>query len=577
MQPYETHYNRYNRVFYYQTINLAFKQGIFDTMAEQANVPPSPPQYLPPGYYPLEQEDEINLMEIIRSIWKIRHVWAISLIITTMVFWGGWAAWKLYLPGQPVYSLAIKLTFSGIENGRYPDESPFQISDIIAPHVLEIAYQKNVISRYDITLDKFSTLFSIKSYSLESALIQEKYNQLTSDRKLRPEDVNALREKEHQEIKLSQLRTIRLIMSPGKSGLSGRIPLTVIPKILSDIPRIWAEKMIHEKGMLDLDTEILSSNLFRDKILNSLDYMLLFDYVDEKITTIQNLLITLRNAPNGLTAVDTESGMTIPELLRILGDVRIYQLNLLIPPIRDLGISKKKEATIHHYLNRLQQIGDQKNEFVKKGRMIREAHREYMALQNRPGSISNNAPEAMRLSSSSDTISPQLGDDFLSHMISLSDQASDIQFRQELIMQEQKYENAAIEIDFVGRMVQCNLTPLQTDAAYKESLHEFFAQQVKKSIPRIVTHLEDIVQASNRLSSQINVQNAGSVNRLYHLESGEVNPRSTFLGHLKKSAKIFIFVMVGMTVLVIPVALLKRFWRDEDNNDTGPALDKNLV
>ena len=79
-------------------------------------------------------EDEINLSEVFSVLWK-RKLWIAAFAVAAVVFSYSWAAFH----AQSYTKTLVQLNFSGIDKHTYPDETPFEMHDLIATDVLSIA------------------------------------------------------------------------------------------------------------------------------------------------------------------------------------------------------------------------------------------------------------------------------------------------------------------------------------------------------------------------------------------------------------------------------------------------------
>ena len=79
-------------------------------------------------------EDEINLAEMFSVIWK-RKLWIIAFVIAAVLLSYIWAVSNAKSYTQSL----VQLNFSGIDKHMYPDETPFEMHDIISTDILSIA------------------------------------------------------------------------------------------------------------------------------------------------------------------------------------------------------------------------------------------------------------------------------------------------------------------------------------------------------------------------------------------------------------------------------------------------------
>jgi len=508
-----------------------------------------------------EQEGEINLADLVRVIWKARTIWIVTMFIVSLLFWGLWAAKYLLNPAPLSYSLPITFTFPGIEQGNYPNGSPFLRSDLITPSIIKTVYDRNKLSQYKLTLDDFYPMIRTTPYALDQSLVQQKYQLLLSNKKITAQEIDEIRKQQKEEMEQSALRGARITFTP--EGV--QIPDNIIANILADIPATWASKAINERGVLKLDLELIGESIFQQEILDRLDYMISFDYLKEKIELIEKNIITLKQQPNGLTARDPESNLTLPELQLRLNDVKNYQLRLLLSPTHELGLSKNKNITLHHYHNKLIRLRQEQSELLEKAKLTRRTYQNYMGQQQNQAAAKSVRQD---ISALPNNVTTELGGSFLDRVMELSDKASDITYRQDLSRQQQEYEEKAIEINSVIQETERNIKSLSEDLkpGKEQEVRSYFYSEIKKGIPSLLVQLRSVAQIAERLQQQIGVKNQGSIDNLYLLVSENTGVSGGHKGLAKRQIYIFIVLLLMATIIVILFALIRNGLREKESS-----------
>jgi len=517
------------------------------------------PQILYPQY---EQEDEINLADLVRTIWKARKIWFLTVVIVSLLFWGIWAAKYLLNPAPISYSLPITFTFSGIEQANYPNGSPFLRSDLISPSIIKTVYDRNKLSQYKLTLDNFYSMIRTSPYALDQALIQQKYQLLLANKKLTVQEVDDIRKQQKEEMQQSSLRGARIAFTP--EGV--QIPDNIIANILADIPATWAKKAINERGVLKLDLELISESIFQQEIIDRLDYMISFDYLNEKIELIEKNIVLLKKQPNGLTVRDPESKLTLTELQLRLNDVKNYQLRLLVSPTRELGLSKNKTITLHHYHNKLIRLQQEQHELLEKAKLTRRTYQNYVGQQQNQGLLSKSV--SAEVTPVPNSITTQLGGSFLDRVMELSDKASDITYRQDLSRQQQEYEERSIEISSTIEETKRNIKSLSEDMTNgkEQEARNYFYEEIKKGIPSLLTQLKSIAHITEQLQRQISVQSRGSVDSLYISVSEKIKTVGGRVGLVKRQVLIYFVLLMLASIIVMLFALIRSGMREKESS-----------
>lgn len=93
------------------------------------------------------EDDEIRISELVDNLarWVKERYRALRLIAISLIFLVifGSAGSILLNPPMMTYSIILSLTFPQAEKDRYPNESPFGITDIVTRSVLEEVWRQN--------------------------------------------------------------------------------------------------------------------------------------------------------------------------------------------------------------------------------------------------------------------------------------------------------------------------------------------------------------------------------------------------------------------------------------------------
>ena len=120
-------------------------------------------------------DNEIDMVELFGLIWRTRYIVIVSIILATCLYFAFTATNYLASVENTTYGRVIKLTFPGVEEGKYPNGSVFAYQDIIAPNIVAKVYEKNAIEKLDISLSDFSSMLLAEPYSPQYPLIIKQY------------------------------------------------------------------------------------------------------------------------------------------------------------------------------------------------------------------------------------------------------------------------------------------------------------------------------------------------------------------------------------------------------------------
>ena len=523
----------------------------------------------PIPYYP--EEDEIDLKGLVLKVWRTRVVWVISMAIVSLLFWGWWSIKQMNSLTPLTYHLPIQLNFEGVDRGSYPNGTPFNLSELLAPNVIQSVFEQNNLDQYGISLSEFSTQVRVTPYAIEILLIQEKYRKILDNKGLAYQDIDIILDKQKEEVRLAYSGgRYRLSFTP--SNLN--IPDNIINNTLFDIPKIWSQKAINQRGVLNIKL-VTAKGIIDEEIIESLDYMVAIDYLTTKMKKFQESIVALLNSPNGFTSHDTETGITLQTLHSKLMDAKTYMLDPLTAPILELGISKTPEITLHHYQNLENNLQARQKNLLEKSIMLTKIHRNYTQSEEKEGQSTGSHEIAEQPQVRYD-ISPQMGNiplgvDFLDRIMEISEKATDASFRQELIStyinEKKDYELEAIEVGTKIDKIKINILSL-TNEQYDKELKLSWSLKIEEGIPQIIEKLNYISGILERIIFKVALQNHGNYDTLYNVMGDSYSSGGSITLLAKQEKLFYLLLLLLTTFVVIPVAMIINSLRNTDNENS---------
>lgn len=542
---------------------------------DRENQPVNPQQVPPYGYYPYPQEDEINLQDLFAAVWKTRIIWLIAIMAVSAIFWGSLIARSMSLPTVERFVLPLYLTFENAEKGEYPNGTIFSRSDLISTTILEEVYENHQLSSFGMDAGMFRQAVSVAPYAPDEGMIRAKYESVLADnKKMTPQEIDELRQKQKQELEQSLARGAKIIYTREGKGL---LPNNLMQTVLGDIAVVWATKAIEERGVLQNDIQLFSESIIQHGLINDLDYPVVLSYLKEKTKLIKENLDKLQKLPNGKIVTDHETGLTIADLQKSLQDSLNYRLQMLEDPIHQLGISKTPAMTQLHYEEQMMRLSEEKLALEKKAAVIGEAQRQYRIAQQNgySQSLSSGSEQSMEIAPmSSGTTIPQFGDTFLDRIIGMSDQASDTAYRQKLSDQRLRYEEESIDLEKEIRQVKRNIQNIQNIQNNKSGHDAIISEAIaalKNGVPSLVKELHNHISATKRIYQQLNEQTIYGTGSLYQLASQDLLVSGGQLQFPAKSKLMFVLTIVLTTLVVVPLVMVRNSIRRKREESTVEA------
>jgi hypothetical protein len=167
------------------------------------------------------------------------------------------SAWWI-APVIRLMSVEVYLGFSGAQDGKYPNGLPFSPEDLLDPAVLRPVYDQHQLSPY-IQFSDFQAALSISQDSKDLMGVIREYEVRLRDGKFSGPDRKII-ETEYRS-RLRNAASTLYILSWYENGKSpSRVSEEVKAKVLLDIPKVWANRVIETKQALLFSSRLLGVN-----------------------------------------------------------------------------------------------------------------------------------------------------------------------------------------------------------------------------------------------------------------------------------------------------------------------------
>jgi hypothetical protein len=228
----------------------------------------SPREPLPENFF--DEGDSISLAPLWELIRKYQRWLEVGLGILLVVGVGLLGALWIALPKQSRATMDISFLFPGASSGHYPNQLPFHPDDLLENVLLHKNFQINEVNRWMI-YDDFKSSFSLRPSGQELLALGRELQGKLDDRKLTLAERQKLEEEFRSRLAKIPNTTYQIVWN--QTGRSAQlIPTAEIEKLLSDIPRLWAQEFVEQKKVLLNSTQIpgkivASSNLDESSFL----------------------------------------------------------------------------------------------------------------------------------------------------------------------------------------------------------------------------------------------------------------------------------------------------------------------
>lgn len=504
-------------------------------------------------------DDEIDLLGLVRAVLRTWKVWLIALVVVTALY-GTYHAMKIAAYSDEVtYSKPLRLTFPGAHNMEFPNGAPFSYGDIIASSVAEQAHERNNLDEYDMSASELQASLAVEPYAPEYPIIVQRYRKRLANSDLSYEQSQALESRMESELRQATQGTVLVSMRLDQAQL----PESVASKVLSDIPAIWAERTLRDKGVLNLDVNLATARSLNADLLGEVEYLIVSDLLAEKVELLRENIDKLREFEGSSTISDPETGMRLPDLNNAVSDLNRYVINELMSPIRYLGLSREPELSIYYYRDRLKRLNMELELLESQAELARQAFDSYR--QSEPqGSLGGEL--------NSSTMVSQLGGDTIDRLMQLSGESEREEYKQRLNEQWLNYNLQAAEvrskINDMSKIVKSLEDAANGDGADEETreAYKVYMDRVNERLPEILDQLAGYFDVTQRIYDQVSAEAVGVRDRLYTPMTNAVLEQRAGLD-LKSLILVWIALMFLTSVVVIPATMIRNALKSNPGSD----------
>lgn len=496
--------------------------------------------------------DEIDLLQLIQSVTRTWKVWFIALFLVTLALITFHAVRILIAVPEQTFSTPIRLSFPGVKQDRFPSGAKFSIGDIVAPSVVKLAYEKNKLEDYGFSIADIQGALSATPYSPTYPLIMARYKKRMEDKKLSPDQINDLQKQMEDELNQATSGEILISLRTDKQNL----PKNIAAQFLSDIPSIWAEKAIKEKGVLNINARIASSKSLNLELIQREEPLVAADLLNEKLNLLKRNIAAISEFEGVESVKDVESGMKLADLSFAIHDLDQYVLSNLIAPIRLLGLSSSPSASSFYYRNKIYQLTNEITQLNKEANAIKQVYDSYLRADSMAGAKGD--------ASSNSGLSPQLSGDLIEKLVSLSGDGAREKYKQQL---NDDWLNISRNIATKeGELADCNfiLASLEKSASSKavQAEQQEYLTKFKTQLPAALEQISRYFDITERIYSQLSAESIGVSDQLYVPVTNSIMVEKNLID-IKATLLTWIALMFLTSVLVVPTCMIRNAIKDK--------------
>lgn len=281
-----------------------------------------------------------SIFDLVDFAWSVRLLVLVASIIGMLVGLSVVLAYR-QLTYVTHYDYMVQLTFPGVTEGLYPNETGFLLTDIIAPAVLSDVHTKNRLGDQGTDLDAFISRVKVSTYSASERAIVAKYEAVFDKRKSSLADVEKLQQDMSAELK-QETRSAALIRLDDPNN---DFTLQQAQSILIDIVSTWSKQAIKQKGVLRDGIQIVSPSQLTVASFNGLDRINKLRLLIGNLKQLSTALDQVSKSAGGLQVIIPGSSIST---LDTLNEIETVHLKL-----REIAASWPEKAALEETSQRL--------------------------------------------------------------------------------------------------------------------------------------------------------------------------------------------------------------------------------
>ena len=264
------------------------------------------------GFRLEKKQSEVNLsneagvLELLRA----KFVWLFLSLLCIFLLGSSVSILSDQRQTNELYSYPIQFGFSGVENGTYPNEAPFEISDLISPVVLEKIYRDRIDGKYDLNRALFAKNFSVVSYNPTRLAIIEKYEERLANRRSSFAEANELQLQMQQELGNSARRFATISYNNTDTNL----PASFVHELLVGVVSEWTKHSIENRAVVRLNIRPVGPEIFNEGRLEGLDIHSQAEIIITGFSQLTGFINRMSNIEGGNLEVSPVSNMNLGEL-----------------------------------------------------------------------------------------------------------------------------------------------------------------------------------------------------------------------------------------------------------------------
>ena len=453
-------------------------------------------------------ESELKLSDILAVWWKTRVRIFLLALAGGVVAAAALLVAFLLRPSQQMATVDVRLLFSGVDKGQYPNGTPFSAQDIVATSILQQVYEQNHLGKF-IKFDDFKSSFSVLESNEATERLRREYGPKLDDRRLTSPERSKIEDEFQGKLKSSRTGEFRLVGLLGSGLTNWNRDLVGI--VMNDILNTWVLDA-RGKGVFKFDLNVYSENIVSDLETYQEDQLIFIDRLRVTISRIIQNIRALEEIPGASLLRVGDRKLSLGELDVALQDDLRFKIGVLHNAIYSYGFYRNRALAESYIDDQLFSLDLDNKAGESRVKVIDDALTSYSANRQGAGAqrIEGTAAQVgttPSISFGGGTMIPQLGESFLDRVINLSTQNSDVAFRQDLSRQTIDLGKGIVDIDrerkIYQRMKDAITDPNVQARPDRAEVSKWVEEQLHLLVPRLKDTLHYVQLVNDEISARL--------------------------------------------------------------------------
>jgi hypothetical protein len=276
---------------------------------------------------PKQEGVDAGLMDMVRLV--LRYAWtavatAGVVAVVVAVLAGAYMTWNQEV--TRVSYLQFRPTFSGADEGQYPNGLPFTTGDVTAGSIMNTVYDQGGVEEF-CDADAFRSAFFVERYSDESLFLDLEYRDRLSQPRIELGERREL-EEEYEAKRAALPMQYRLVMALPSD--CSAMPQALVVKSMESVLATWASESESKRGVLNHQVEVLSPSTLDVVLGGPGGWVLGADLLRSALSRVILNIMQVEALPGAVLVRLGPERLTFMEIRTRLEDLRQFKLEPLV-------------------------------------------------------------------------------------------------------------------------------------------------------------------------------------------------------------------------------------------------------